>query len=389
MEKLAALLEQVNEQNFIRLIMSGSREKQLAQKVTFRPVQRSHKGGEETAENCILFQETVHRNAQVFHRSYSAADFRVRVCEWMRSMRQMVLETTEFEGTVLTGKKGTVTVKVRRRTSERTQPLTHNRIRNYLLPEGEKIDFLVDLGVMNEQGKIVHAYYDKFRQINRFLEFIRDILPELQKNREITIIDFGCGKSYLTFAMYYYLHLQNGLDVRMIGLDLKKEVIDRCNTLARKYDYRKLTFLQGDIAEYQGVDRADMVVTLHACDTATDLALAKAVRWNAKVILSVPCCQHELNGQIHCDMLQPILQYGIVKERSAALFTDGLRGELLKQHGYRVTLSEFIDMEHTPKNILIRAVYTGRKPTDQEREAYKRTCAFLGVRPMLDRLFEQ
>ena len=219
---------------------------------------------------------------------------------------------------------------------------------------------------MTPEGTIIRSRYDKYRQINRFLEFVEDILPQLDKNRELTILDFGCGKSYLTFALYYYLKLLKGYSIRIIGLDLKEDVIRRCNALARSYGYDTLHFLQGDIADYTGVSQVDMVVTLHACDTATDYALAKAVCWNAKVILSVPCCQHELNRQIKNDILEPALKYGIIKERMAALFTDALRAERLESCGYRTQLLEFIDMEHTPKNILIRAVYQGTSADNQE-----------------------
>ena len=184
--------------------------------------------------------------------------------------------------------------------------------------------------------------------------------------------------------MYYYLKELEGYDIRIIGLDLKKEVIDRCNQLSRQYGYDKLDFLTGDIADYEGVSEVDMVVTLHACDTATDFALAKAVRWNAKVILSVPCCQHELNRQIRSDVLEPLFRYGIIKERIAALATDALRAELLEQQGYRVQMLEFIDMEHTPKNLLIRAVKT-RKMEDS-RQRYEACRDFLGVHPSLERL---
>ena len=227
--------------------------------------------------------------------------------------------------------------------------------------------FLQDLGVMTAEGKIVRTKFDKFRQINRFLEFIEDILPRLEKERESVIIDFGCGKSYLTFAMYYYLHELKGYPVKIIGLDLKEDVINNCNDLAKKYGYEKLTFLTGDIASYDGVDQVDMVVTLHACDLATDYALEKAVRWGARVILSVPCCQHELNGQMKNDLLQPIFQYGIIKERVAALFTDAMRAQILESVGYRTQILEFIDMEHTPKNILIRAVKQGG-PKNNKKE---------------------
>lgn len=210
--------------------------------------------------------------------------------------------------------------------------------------------------MQTKEGKIVHSRYDKFRQMNRFLEFIEDIVPELPKDRESVIIDFGCGKSYLTFAMYYYLHELKHYDVRIIGLDLKADVIAHCQQLAEDYGYEKLTFLTGDIADYDGVDHVDMVVTLHACDTATDYALDKAVRWGAKVILSVPCCQHEVNRQIENELLQPVLKYGLIKERMSALLTDAIRANLLEEAGYQVQVLEFIDMEHTPKNILIRAV---------------------------------
>ena len=193
------------------------------------------------------------------------------------------------------------------------------------------------------------------------MEFIQDILPKLEQQREVTILDFGCGKSYLTFAMYYYLRELKGYDVNIIGLDLKADVIQKCNNLAIKYGYEKLHFYQGDIADYEGVSSVDMVVTLHACDTATDYALAKAVEWGAKVILSVPCCQHEVNRQIKNEMLEPVLKYGILKERISALVTDGIRANLLESMGYETQLLEFIDMEHTPKNLLIRAVKTGNK----------------------------
>ena len=218
-------------------------------------------------------------------------------------------------------------------------------------------------------------------------EFIEDILPQLDSGRELTILDFGCGKSYLTFAMYYYLHELKSYDIRIIGLDLKTDVIRKCNELAKKYQYDKLTFLEGNIADYTGAEEVDMVVTLHACDTATDFALAKAIGWNAKVILSVPCCQHELNRQMKNDVLSPIMNYGLLKERMAALVTDGLRAEYLKREGYDVQVLEFIDMEHTPKNILLRAVKTGRRADNEESI---RACeTFLRVTPTLGRLLDE
>lgn len=246
-------------------------------------------------------------------------------------------------------------------------PASHNRRKRYVLEEGKPVPFLVDLGVMTGDGQVVRSRYDKFRQINRFLEFIEDILPRLDRERENVIIDFGCGKSYLTFAMYYYLKELKGYSIRVIGLDLKKDVIARCNLLAERYGFDRLRFYHGDIASYEGVDQVDMVVTLHACDTATDYALSKAVKWGARVILSVPCCQHELNGQMENELLAPLFSYGIIKERTAALFTDAIRAELLESQGYRTQLLEFIDMEHTPKNILIRAVKQGGRKDNRRQ----------------------
>ena len=232
---------------------------------------------------------------------------------------------------------------------------SHNRKKEYILQEGENIPALVDLGVFTPDFKIVKAKYDKYKQINRFIELVDDAFRAYGRD-EITILDFGCGKSYLTFAMYYYFRELKKLDVNIIGLDLKEDVIAICNGLAEKYGYEKLHFYQGDIASYTGRDEVDMVVTLYACDTATDYALEKAVKWNAKVILSVPCCQHELNRQIANKELYPIMDYGILKERMAALLTDGIRAKLLENAGYETQILEFIDMEHTPKNLLIRAV---------------------------------
>lgn len=247
----------------------------------------------------------------------------------------------------------------------------------------------MDLGVQGRDGRIIRSKYDKYKQINRFLEFIEDILPALRMDREIQIVDFGCGKSYLTFAIYYYLHELMGLDVAITGLDLKQDVIEHCNELSRRYGYQKLRFIKGDIAEYEGLISADMVVTLHACDTATDYALDKAVKWGAKVILSVPCCQHEVNKQIACEELAPILQYGIIKERMSALITDALRADILKVQGYETDLLEFIDMEHTPKNILIRAVKKEKIRMAESQEELNKisdVIKFLQIEPMMWKL---
>lgn len=343
-----------------QIILSNSRRKEEVSKVRVRPLLLKEK---------LVFQVEEFRGNQAFHQNLMKDEAYEYLQNAMSdTFRQMELASAKGSAQILVSKNGKMTVKVKKNRPVKGQAkiqapstlLDHNRKKKYVLEEGKPIPFLQDLGVMTADGRIVHSRYDKFRQINRFLEFVQDILPKLPKGREINIIDFGCGKSYLTFAMYYYLKELNGFDIRVIGLDLKQDVIDHCNQLARKYGFEKLAFYHGDIASYEGVDQVDMVVTLHACDTATDYALAKAVRWNASVILSVPCCQHELNRQMKNDMLEPVLQYGLLKERMAALYTDGIRAEILENHGYRTQILEFIDMEHTPKNVLIRAVKEGK-----------------------------
>ena len=234
---------------------------------------------------------------------------------------------------MLVGKEGNVTVRkkqTREGATSKAPVLEHNRKKQYILEEGVPVGFLQDLGVQTADGRIVRERYDKFKQINRFLEFVEDILPALPKDRTVRIIDFGCGKSYLTFAMYYYLKTVKAYDVDIIGLDLKTDVIAKCNALRDKYGYDGLKFFQGDIKDYEGAESVDMVVTLHACDTATDYALHKAVLWDASVILSVPCCQHEMNRQLNCKPLEDLFAYGLIRERTAALFTDAIRAQIME-----------------------------------------------------------
>lgn len=378
MEEIRAVLEQCFTLDFISGTISNPREKGGVTKVKIRPMLVKEK---------LVFQFEAFENNQAFHENVSAKEAVIKVQKYMEQFKQLQMMTKTVNYTILVSKKGKVTVQKKGVKGEvKKVDLSHNRSKKYILEEGVKVPFLYDLGVQTADGKIVKSRFDKFRQINRFLEFIEDILPQLARDKEVTILDFGCGKSYLTFAMYYYLHELKGYDIRIIGLDLKKDVIRLCNELSEKYGYEKLKFLEGNIADYTGVDEVDMVVTLHACDTATDFALAKAVGWNAKVILSVPCCQHELNGQIQNEMLAPILKYGLIKERMAALITDALRAEYLEGEGYDAQILEFIDMEHTPKNILIRAVKTGKK---KENEDEIKNCEKqLHVSPMLGRLLE-
>lgn len=382
MEHLGKILEDVLDRNFIRAVISNPREKEGIRKVKVRPIEK---------KDAFYFQFEAYTKTQVFHENLSAEKALEKILFYMKEFKQMQMVSKMTEYTVLVSKKGKVTVQKRKAADNLQQmDFSHNRSKKYILEEGKAVPFLIDLGVMTKEGKIIHAKFDKFRQINRFLEFIADILPQLDKDREITILDFGCGKSYLTFAIYYYLHELKGYDIKIIGLDLKTEVIEHCSSLAQKYGYKKLSFLKGDIADYEGVTAIDIVVTLHACDTATDYALAKAVGWNAKVILSVPCCQHELNRQIENKALSPILDYGLLKERMAALVTDGLRAKYLEREGYETQILEFIDMEHTPKNILIRAVQRKqRNGNSKETKAGDeiRSCEeLLCVHPVLGKL---
>lgn len=385
MSDLQSLFTDCLNETLIRVILSNPSSKDGVIKICARPMPKN---------KSLLFQIEEYTKTQVFHKNLTAGDagsyltgkLSSDTSSQTASFKNALVETQSFTANVLVSKKGTITIKKKVNASAK-QPkisLSHNRKKKYILEEGIPVPFLIDLGVMTQNGNIVNAHYDKFRQINRFLEYIEDILPSLPTGRELRILDFGCGKSYLTFAIYYYLKVLKGYPVRITGLDLKEDVIRHCNELAVKYGYDKLEFLCGDIAYYDGCSQVDMVVTLHACDTATDYALAKAVGWGAKVILSVPCCQHELNKQMKNDLLSPVLHYGILKERMAALMTDGLRAQILEANGYRTQILEFIDMAHTPKNLLIRAVYNGHC-ADNKAQINELLAAF-DVNPTLYRL---
>ena len=410
MEEIIQFLAGILNREFIRAVFSNPRVKDNVVKAKLRPTEQK---GEH------LFQLESFTKTQAFHKNLTVEETKDELAKLLEEFRQVQVETVSEDITVLISKKGKATIKrKRKKVQAKAADLSHNRKKKYILEEGIAVPFLQDLGVMTQDGKIVRTKMDKFRQINRFLEFVEDILPQLDKDRELTLLDFGCGKSYLTFAMYYYLHELKGYDIRIIGLDLKTDVILHCNELAKKYGYEKLTFLVGDIADYEGVDQVDMVVTLHACDTATDYALAKAVGWNAKVILSVPCCQHEVNKQLEKqrnlhsgkmksktevmevsemlgdqlasmeEVLGPIMDYGLLRERFAALVTDGLRAKRLESEGYETQVLEFIDMEHTPKNILLRAVKKG-SPAAKSRKEAEDCERFLKIQPTLGMLLAE
>ena len=383
MTEIKEFLDKYVNADLVRILISNARSTDTPGKLQVRPV---------PVKGEIQYQVTSIQGTKAIHANYEKEALISYLTEQMeRNFRQMQLEGRNVQGRVLVSKKGKMDIKAREikgKGKEDFAPmLSHNRTKKYLLKEGVPVPWLIDLGVMTPEGKIKNSRYDKFKQLNRYLEFIQDILPKLPKGREIRIIDFGCGKSYLTFAMYYYLRELKHYDIRVTGLDLKADVIEKCQRLADQYGYDRLKFQQGDIASYEGADQVDMVVTLHACDTATDFALAKAVKWGASVILSVPCCQHELNRQVENETLAPILEYGILKERFAALLTDGLRAQMLKSAGYDTQILEFISMEHTPKNLLIRAVKNeNRKEDIKQRMAWENCMQAFHVEPALKKL---
>lgn len=377
---ITQLLDICISDKLIDMVISGQKNKSedKAVKVRIRPV---------ILKNEIEYQVSEFVGRKVLHSNHSAADVKKKIIDYMtEDFKQAQINMTDAAATILSSKSKTLTCKYKKAGQLKAQrDLSHNRTKKYIIQEGKPVAFMIDLGVMGQDGKIIRTRYDKFRQINRFLEYIEDILPKLDKERELTIIDFGCGKSYLTFAMYYYLKELKGYNIRIIGLDLKADVIEHCNELRTRYGYDKLDFYVGDIATYKDVDKVDMVVTLHACDTATDYALAKAVKWGVEVILSVPCCQHEANRTIKSDILSPVMDYGILKERMAAIVTDAARAKLLTANGYDTQILEFIDMEHTPKNLLIRAVKSSKEDISA-REKTKDMLEALNLELTIDKL---
>lgn len=373
------------EEKPIKLVFSGKRRKSTEySKITIRPILL---GGQ------ISYQAEYSYEKKAIHKNFSAeeaADFCLKVME--EDFKQANIFTSISDIQVLASKfdKPRIIKKPATLSCSSCTNIAHNRAKNYIIPDGVPCDFLVHLGVMDKSGKVIPKHYSKFRQINRYLEIVEDVFPYLpeDKNKPLKIIDFGCGKAYLTFAIYHYLKVQKNRNVEIIGLDLKKDVIDFCNKVAKELGYHELKFLMGDIADYTS-DHADMVVTLHACDTATDYALMNAVSWNTKVILSVPCCQHELFNQIKNEIHQPMLKYGILKDRLTEYLTDGLRGLKLESKGYDVAMIEFTSLEHTARNIMIKAIKTSSETSQRARKAqaqYEALRDFYQVKPTIEKL---
>lgn len=308
------------------------------------------------------YQAEKYTEKQVFHENLPNAEAAKRCCGKLleQGWKQLNSWGNVFEYSLMVSKKGVVSLSKKRvHSSAPKAELSHNKVKNYIIPEDKPFPALVDMGVFTKDGKVAKPMYGKFRQINRFAEIIGDALKERgfeKGGKPLKVIDFGCGKSYLTFVLYHYFTEILGIETEMLGLDLKAEVIGNCNAAAERYGYKNLRFEVGDIGNASKQGKVDMVVTLHACDTATDYALHNAVMRGADMIFSVPCCQHELNGQMKSEKFSALTRYGIIKERAAALCTDTLRANLLEYCGYNTQLLEFVDFEHTPKNILIRAV---------------------------------
>ncbi len=347
----------------------------------------------------LMYQFSAYTDKQVFQSNVSGDELVDKVVKYFPdNLKQINIFFEEQEVSLKLSKSGKLLKNVSKKNTKNTKLISvgeasnnkeHNRKKNYILQEGMSIPPLVDMGVFTQEGKVVKSMYDKFKQINRFVEMVDDILKDY-KGEEINIIDFGCGKSYLTFIIYYYLVELKGKRANILGLDLKKDVIEKCNKTAKKYGYDNLRFELGDINGYKTDMRVDMVVTLHACDTATDYALYNAVNWGATYILSVPCCQHELNKDIASDTLSAMMKYGIIKERTAALATDALRGTMLEYRGYKTQLLEFVDLAHSPKNILIRAVKSNVSKEKKNRSLKEATdmCQFFGAEPTIFKLLQ-
>ena len=360
MEDLKKSIEEMIKEELIKVVISNKLDKDVKyNKITFLLKENKKEK---------YYQIEQYTDKQVFHENIKFDEIYSKLLECIEGQYKQVSawsNDTTFDMKI--SKKGKIFLGKKKGSNEKLANKSHNREKNYILKEGMIIEPLIDLGVFTREGKVVNSKYDKYKQINRFVEIIDD---EIKKNdyKELTILDFGCGKSYLTFVLYYYFVEIKKINVKMIGLDLKEDVIKKCNDIAKRYKYDNLHFELGDINGFKYNNKVDMVITLHACDTATDYALYNAIKWNSKMIFSVPCCQHEFNKQMKSDEFSILTKYGIIQERMAALMTDSVRANLLEAMGYKTQLLEFIDIAHSPKNILIRASKS-KISLDKKKEA--------------------
>ncbi|WP_271810465.1 class I SAM-dependent methyltransferase [Clostridium beijerinckii] len=363
MEDLKKAIKEIIEDNVIKLVISNKTNKNFEYNKIVIYLKENNKR--------MYYQIEKYTDKQVFHENIDTDILEERIIEYVEpNYKQISAWSNSASFEVKISKKGKVLLSKKKSDNQKTLNKAHNKEKNYILKEGMIIEPLIDLGVFTKEGKVVNSKYDKYKQINRFVEIIDD---EIKKNdyKELTVLDFGCGKSYLTFVLYYYLVEIKNIKVKMIGLDLKADVIKKCNDIAKSYNYENLHFELGDINGFKYNNKVDMVITLHACDTATDYALYNAIKWNAKLIFSVPCCQHEFNAQMKTDSLSILTKYGIVQERIAALMTDSVRANLLESIGYKTQLLEFIDIAHSPKNILIRAAKSNISKDKKEKALFE------------------
>ena len=336
--------------NFVKAVLSSADESSEFSKVVITKV--SVKGEEN-------FQLARYKNNQVFHLNLAISGLNSWLDVEERHFRDVNIFFAGKTISIKVGKKSTHK-KVSNNDLVAKGDTSHNKAKNYILAEGEDIPALRDLGVFDANNRIIKSKYDKYKQINRFVEIIDDYFGANDMDN-LTILDFGCGKSYLTFVVYYYFKVKRGKNVRIIGYDLKKDVVDHCNEIAKSYGYVSLNFIHADVSrDVLYDDKIDMVISLHACNTATDYALNYAISHGAKYIFSVPCCQHEVNSSIkEAGDLDLLLKYGIIKERVSALLTDAMRAEILEAYGYKVDVMEFVDLAHSPKNIMLRCKRAG------------------------------
>ncbi|ASW43564.1 class I SAM-dependent methyltransferase [Clostridium isatidis] len=347
MDELKKFINQIVQEELIKIVISNKKNKEEKYNKINILLKINNNGKK-------YYQVEKFTDKQVFHENIDLESLEEKINEYLVNYKQLSAWSADTSFDLKISKKGKIFLGKKKSNNEKLKNTSHNKEKNYILKEGMIIEPLIDLGIFTKEGKVVNSKYDKYKQINRFLEIIDD---EIKKSnyKDLTILDFGCGKSYLTFVLYYYFVKIKNINVKMIGLDLKEDVINKCNEIAKRYNYDNIHFELGDINGYKYNNKVDMVITLHACDTATDYALYNAVKWNTRMIFSVPCCQHELNSQMKAKNLSILNRYGIIQERTAALMTDAIRGNLLEACGYKTQLLEFIDIAHSPKNILIRA----------------------------------
>lgn len=362
-------IQEIFDEDLIKAIISNQRNKnQEYKKIIVRKVK---------LKNEFVYQFEKYTQKQVFHENLDE-DAAVSLIEHFLTtdFKQCDAYTLTYNFCIKISKKEKLFVSKKKTSMPQVKiNQEHNRSKQYLIPDGTYVAPLYDLGIFTKEGKVVNSMYDKYKQINRFIEMIDDSISDDMKH--LNIIDFGCGKSYLTFILYYYLVEIKKISVHMIGLDLKEDVINDCNQIAQKYGYDHLKFEIGDINGYKTDKNIDMVITLHACDTATDYALYNAIQWNAKMIFSVPCCQHEINGQIKSEQFSLITKYGLLKERMSAILTDEIRANLLESQSYKVQVLEFIDLAHSPKNILLRCIKSDKISEQKKIKAVKEVEAIM------------